>query len=80
MKAIKFEQMNCTYAEDQPEYEPLPAYKMEDGTVLSCWKMSWKERLHVLFSGKIWLWLWSGNGPLTPSLLQVNSPFVGKCE
>lgn len=32
-----------------------------DGKVcVSCWKMSWKERLRALFGGKAWLLVMSG--------------------
>lgn len=74
MKPIKFKEQNCTYAEDQPEYQPLPALKMdnETGDVISCWNLSIKERIKVLFSGKIWLSLMTFNKPLTPSYLTTN--------
>jgi len=57
MKAIEFKHQNSTYAKDQPEYLPLPSLKIEgkEGHVVSCWQMSFKERLKVLFTGKIWL-------------------------
>ncbi len=34
MKPIEFEEQNCIYAKDQPEYLPLPAHKTEDGRVM----------------------------------------------
>ncbi|MFP4622384.1 MAG: hypothetical protein ACLFM7_13815 [Bacteroidales bacterium] len=74
MKPIKFKHTNAVFAKDQPEYQPLPALKLPGptGEVVSCWKMSWKERLKVLFTGKVWLSLMSFNQPLTPSYLSVN--------
>ena len=36
---------------------PLPSYTTEE-TVLSCWKLGWKERFYALFSGKAWLTVW----------------------
>lgn len=72
MKPIKFKHQNVTYAENQPEYLPLPALKFEDGTVISCWKMSLSDRIRVLFSGKVWLSLSSFNTPLTPSMLAAD--------
>lgn len=33
MKPIKFEGHNVVYAENQPEYNPLPAFKAENGTI-----------------------------------------------
>ncbi|MFW5757811.1 MAG: hypothetical protein ACOCYO_03935 [Bacteroidota bacterium] len=72
MKPTKFKQQNITYAKDQPEYQPLPALKIPNdpqGEVISCWKMSIRERLRVLITGRIWVSLLSFNQPLTPSYL-----------
>lgn len=66
MKPIKFKEVNVTYAEDQPEYNPLPVFKDSDGTVVCCQKLSFRERLRVLFNGEIWLSLMTFNKPLTP--------------
>jgi len=73
MKPIKFKEQNCTYAENQKEYQPLPALKIKgkEGFVVSCWKMTLWERIRVLFTGKIWLSLMSFNKTLTPSLLSA---------
>jgi hypothetical protein len=76
MKPIYFKGANCNYAESQEEYLTLPAYKHEDEdrTVSSCWKLSIMERIKVLFTGKVYLSLLSFGEPLTPQLLQVDSP------
>ena len=62
------------YAENQPEYKPLPVFKDSDGAVLSRWKLSWRERLRVLFSGNIYLWVLTFNCPLQPVMLQIEKP------
>lgn len=69
MKPIKFKEQNCTYAENQPEYLPLPAFKVKEpeGRIISCWELSIIERLRILMTGKIWVSLMSFNRPLTPS-------------
>lgn len=74
MKPIEFKHQNTVYAKDQPEYQPLPALKIEgpEGHVVSCWKMTFLERLKVLFTGRVWLSLMSFNKPLTPSYMAVN--------
>jgi hypothetical protein len=36
------------------ECQPLPIYH-GDGLMVSCWSLSWRERLRVLFSGLLWL-------------------------
>lgn len=74
MKPIKFKGHNTVYAENQPPYIPLPVLKFEtpEGEATACWKMSFKERLKVLFTGKIWVQLLTFNEPLTPSYVTVN--------
>jgi len=75
MKPIKFKESNITFAKDQPEYIPLPAFKSEDGRIISCWELSFKERVKVLFTGRMWLSLLTFNKPLQPIKIQVEYPF-----
>jgi len=75
MKISKFKECNVVFAKNQPEYLPLPALKMEDGQVISCWKASFRERLKILFVGRIWLNVLTFNQPLQPLLMSVNKPF-----
>ena len=74
MKPIKFKHVNITYAKDQKEYQALPALllKGKEGQVVTCWKLTRKERLKILFTGKVWMSLFSFHKPLMPSLLSVN--------
>ena len=74
MKPIEFKGQNTVYAKDQPEYQPLPALKLDssNGEVISCWKMTFSERMKVLFTGKVWVSLMCFNKPLTPSYITVN--------
>jgi len=76
MKPVKFKGFNVEFAKDQPEYQTLPAYKSEEGIVVSCWKLSFQERLRVLFFGNIWLSLMSFNKPLTPSYITTRKSEV----
>ena len=75
MKPTTFEGQNSTFAENQPPYIPLPAYKGEDGEVISCWQLTWRERLQVLWSGLIWSRILTFNKPLQPQVLQTSYPF-----
>lgn len=61
-----------TYAEDQPEYIPLPALRFPDGLVVTRWNLSWKERLHILFGGNIFLGLLTFNNPLQPIQISIS--------
>ena len=74
MKPTTFKHQNIVFASNQSEYLPLPALKIDspNGEVISCWKMSFKERIKVLLTGTVWLSLMSFNKPLTPSYISVN--------
>jgi len=74
MRPIKFTECNTEFAKDQPEYNTLPAFKTgtAEGEVVTCWKLSFKERLRVLFFGCIWLNLMTFNQPLTPSFMTTD--------
>lgn len=73
MKPVKFKGQNTVFAENQPEYTPLPALRLDtdDGQVVTCWEMSFSERIRVLFTGRVWVSLLSFNKPLTPSFLST---------
>lgn len=75
MKPIDFDHSNVTFAKDQPEYQPLPAFRADDGTVISCWKLTFRERLKMLFTGRLWISNLTFNNPLQPQLPMINSPF-----
>jgi len=74
MKPIEFEGFNCTYAKDQPEYLPLPVHKTPGGEVISCWALTWRERLRVLFAGRVWHSVLTFNAPLQPQRPSVRKP------
>lgn len=76
MRPIKFKESNVVFAKDQKEYLPLPAWRDSDGTVISCWGLSFKERIKLLFSGRVWLRLLTYNKPLQPQRLDVDYPFT----
>ena len=76
MEPIEFEGHNCVYAENQEQYLSLPVYKHNDewGSVSACWSLSLKERLKVLFTGRIYITLLAFGQPLTPHRMDVSSP------
>lgn len=78
MKPTKFKESNVTYAENQPEYLPLPAFKNDSpqGEVIICWRLSFRERLRILFTGKLWVSLMTFNKPLTPSFFTTKKSDV----
>ena len=74
MKPIKFEEVNCIYAEHQHEYLPLPLCKFKDGMVIPCWKLSLWERIVLLFTKVIWLRMLTFHKPLQPVMMTVLKP------
>ena len=78
MKALKFPEVNATFAENQSEYLPLPGFKNDSplGEFVFCMGLSFRERLKILFTGKMWVSLLTFNRPLTPSFLTVNKSDV----
>jgi hypothetical protein len=62
------------YAKGQDEYLTLPAFRQEDGTVLTRWRLTWKERLHIFLRGDLYLFTLTFNRPLQPVSLQVERP------
>lgn len=74
MKPIDFPERTHLIAEHQDEYVTLPAL-IDDGPrgeVVFCMGLSWKERLKILFTGKLWCSLLCFGKPVTPSFFTVN--------
>ena len=77
MRLEQFPGHNVVIAKDQPEYMPLPAYRIPDdqyGRLVCCWKLSWRERFRLLWSGRVWHTIMTFNHPLQPQLLEVQRP------
>lgn len=75
MKPERFPEMTVTLAENQPEYQPLPACQYGD-RLFSCWKLTLRERLKLLFTGRLWLLVLNFRQPLQPQLPTVDCPFL----
>ena len=64
MKPINFKQSNKVLGKPKNWNEKKPCASLPvntyDGNCISCWKLSIKERMSILFFGKIWLWVKSG--------------------
>lgn len=71
MTPITFKEANITFAKNQKEYIPLPAHRTEtnEHTVTSCWKLSFKEAVRLLFTRKIWHGQMTFDNALQPVLL-----------
>jgi hypothetical protein len=69
-----------TFAVNQPEYLPLPCYRHEDGTVVTRWQLTWRERFRVMFGGSVWLSVLTFNHPLQPVKLETVPPQFGPLD
>lgn len=80
MELIEFPEKNVTYAKDQPQYKPLPAHAFFDaeGRIAFCWKLSWRERLQVLWRGVVWQQVLTFGAPLQPQKLTADRPEMVK--
>lgn len=77
MTPIEFPEQTVVWAKNQPPYLPLPAFT-NDRETISCWSFTWKERLQVLFFGRMWLRQVNGGAPLQPQAPSVESPFLAE--
>jgi hypothetical protein len=66
MKPVKFNGQNIIFAENQPEYIPLPAYKDINGVVTTCWDFSLIERFKILFGANLYWQQLTFNHQLQP--------------
>ena len=74
MKPIKFPEQTMVWAENQPPYLPLPAYSNDQETI-SLWALTWRERLRILFTGRLWLRQLNFGRSLQPQKPSLESPF-----
>ena len=74
MIPVSFTGQNAVFAKDQPEYLPLPAHCDEAGRLTCCWKLSWRERLRVLLTGRMWQQVLTFNARLQPQKLCTTKP------
>lgn len=68
---------NTVFAENQDEYLPLPAY-FDGDVVTSCWRLSFVERIKVLFRGRVFLQVLTFGTPLQPIKMSVDNPVEGE--
>lgn len=75
MKPVNFPHANVTLAKHQPEYIELPAWRSADNEeFVTCWKLSWWERIRLLITGELWLRQLTLGNAFQPQLPQVDVP------
>lgn len=58
------------FAEDQPEYEPLPA-AIVGNALYTKWQLTENERRAIMDGARVDLLIWTCGRPLQPVVLQV---------
>lgn len=72
MKPISFKGQNVVFGEGQKEYLPLPALRLADGQVITCWEFTEEEILEIIESRCIYINQLTFNQPLQPLLPVVD--------
>lgn len=78
MKPATFPEQNVIYGNSQHEYLPLPAFKTDEGEVITCWDLSDDELDKIQRTGRIYLSQLTFNQPLQAVLLSVDKPEILK--
>lgn len=68
------------YAEDQSEYETLPALVDENGVVMTEWVLTEDEVQRMVCGGRLRLWIHTFKSPLQPIRLEVVEPEMAAKE
>jgi hypothetical protein len=64
----------ATFAEHQPEYDPLPASVSADGLVMTEWEPTAEELAALVAGGRVRIWLHTYGRPLQPLNVEVAAP------
>lgn len=76
MKLQKFDQANTFYPAEQATMSgDFYAYKGQDGQVVMLWRLSFLDRVRLLFRGKLWVRVLTFNQPLQIHVVTADSPF-----
>ena len=83
-KPVKFDESNFVWkgwpadaATGREAVLDLHSFRDGKGETVSCWKMSWWERVQILFTGKVWLGVAGHHPPVWVSGL---FPFIKTLE
>lgn len=62
-----------TYGEKQEQYKPLPA-RLSGSRVVTCWKLTFAERIKMFFQGRFYLTMLTFGEPLQPVKIEMEQP------
>lgn len=71
MKALKFKEADGQFESFAGKQ---PAFKSKDhtGTIVTGYKLSFKERIYILLFGKLWFSQITGNARIKPFIISIN--------
>ena len=84
MRLIEFPEQTKIIAENQDEYISMPVHHVlnddggETGHLICCWKLSFLERIKILFCGKVWHQMLTFGEPIQPQKLTIEKPLMKK--
>lgn len=70
-QATEFKGQNVIFAKDQPQYNPLPAFRDSNGLVITCHKFSPEEIEEINKTGCCYLSMLTFNQPLQPVRIEA---------
>lgn len=78
MKAVEFPQVNVRIAENQPQYETLPAHIVDEpeGRIITCFELTDEEIDEIVKTRKLWHVQLSFRQRMQPISLSTQKPFV----
>ncbi len=74
MTPRKFEEANIFYPAVSGVYEECHAHNSMDGTITISWKLTWKEKFRLLFTGVIWHQILVYKMQMQPQRLTTEKP------
>lgn len=79
MTPVTFPGANTIIGKGQEDlYIPLPAQVIDatDGIILTCWKLSFWERVKLFFTGRVWHSVMTFNHGYQPQRLTIDRPLT----
>ena len=72
MKPIEFKEVNVRIAENQEEYQTLPAlYEPKEGSMTFCFELSQEEKDRIAETGEMWFKVLTFGKPLQPIQMSI---------
>jgi len=73
MKAVDFKGVNVIFAKNQPQYKNLPAMRLPDGQVITCWELEEGDlKIIKKNGGKFYISISTFNNDLQPLMVMAD--------